>query len=97
MSGDQLNLTMCGPVDDDREYFAEISVDAAGTVYTWAEVHLDKRRRVPRGTGSPENARAVVRMYFGEVHFDVPYADVVATLDNARTRLLVGESHAPPE
>jgi len=36
-------------------------------------------------------------MWFDDKHFDVLYADVVSTLDRARTRLLLGESHVPPE
>jgi hypothetical protein len=43
------------------------------------------------------NAHAVVRIWFGDDHFDVPYSDVVAMLEQARTRLLAGESRVRPE
>jgi hypothetical protein len=36
-------------------------------------------------------------MWFDDVHFDFPYADVVAVLERARTLLLIDESHMPPQ
>jgi hypothetical protein len=35
-------------------------------------------------------------MWFGDDHFDIPYSQVVAVLEQARMRLPVGESHVPP-
>jgi hypothetical protein len=65
--------------------------------YTWAEVYLEAVNESAEGPRRVEDARAVVRMWFDGTHFDVPYADVAATLDRARTLLLVGESHVAPE
>jgi len=94
----ELRLTMCTPVDDDPGYFAEVSVDSGtGESYTWAEIHLDNVDVAADGPQCVKNARTVVRMWFGDVRFDVPYSDGVAVLDQARTRLLVGESRVPPE
>jgi hypothetical protein len=96
--GHELHLTLCAPVDDDREYFAEVSVASdAGESYTWAEIHLEGVDESVEGPRRIENARPVVRLWIGETHFDVEYSEVVAMLERARTRLLVGESHVPPE
>ena len=84
----ELRLTMCAPVDDDPAYFAEISVDSGSASHTWAEIYLDNVDQSAEGLRRVEDARAVVRMWFGDNYFDVPYADVVALLDAARTRLL---------
>ena len=96
MSRHELRLTMCGAAEDDP-YFAEISVDSAGANYTWAEIYLEAVNESAEGPRRVEDAHAVVRMWFDGTHFDVPYADVAATLDRARTLLLVGESHVAPE
>jgi hypothetical protein len=89
---------MCAPVDDDPEYFAEVSVDSGtGENYTWAEIYLDNVDTSADGPHRGENARAFVRMWFGDVHFDVLFSDVVAVLEQAKTRLMVGESHVPAE
>lgn len=93
----ELRLTMCAPVDDDPEYFAEVSVDSGSENYPWAEIFLDNVDTSAEGPRRVENARVVVRMWFDDNHFDVPYTDVVDVLERARTRLLVGESHVPPE
>jgi hypothetical protein len=94
----ELRLTMCAPTDDDLEYFAEVSVDAAtGENYIWAGVYLDNVDLSAAGPGRVEHAHAVVRMWFGDDHFDVPYSDVVAVLEAARTGLLVRESRVPPQ
>jgi hypothetical protein len=93
----ELRLTMCAPVDDDRDYFAELSVDSdTGANYTWAEMHLEDVDASADGPPRVENARAVVRLWFDEAHFDVPLSDLVAKLERARTMLFVGESHVPP-
>jgi hypothetical protein len=97
MDRSELRLTMCAPVDDDPPYFAEITVDEGGSSYTWAEVYLDGVEQSADGVRRVEHAHAIVRMWFDDKHFDVPYADVVSTLDRARTRLLLGESHVPSE
>jgi hypothetical protein len=84
---------MCAAASDDPpDYFAEVAVEIPGTVYTWAEIYLDNVDTSAEGPSRVENAGVVVRMWFGDEHFDVPYADVVATLEQARTRLLAGES-----
>ena len=70
----------------------EISVDDAGVNYTWAEVHLDDVEASAEGPPRVENARAVVRMWFDDKHFDVPYADVVSTW-SARGRCCRSASH----
>ena len=89
---------MCAPVGDDpADYYAEVAVEASGVSHTWAEIYLDEVDVSAEGPRRVKNARALVRMWFGEKHFDVPYADVVAMMEEARTRLLVGESHVPPE
>jgi hypothetical protein len=88
---------MCAPVDDDPAYFAELSVDAGSANHTWAEIYLENVDLSAEGPRRVEDARAVVRMWFGDRRFDVPYADVIAVMDAARTRLLVGESHVPVE
>ena len=94
----ELRLTMCAPVTDDPEYFAEVSVDSGtGENYPWAEVYLDNVDVAAEGPHRVRSACVVVRMWFGDVHFDVPYAEVVAVLEQAKTRLLVGESHVRPE
>ena len=86
---------MCG--GDDLEYFAEVSVDSStGENFTWAEIYLDNVDVLAEGPHRVENARAVVRMWLGDEHFDVSYSDVVAVLEQARTRLLASESHLPP-
>ncbi|MGH3136268.1 MAG: hypothetical protein ACRDPV_07235 [Gaiellaceae bacterium] len=92
----ELRLTLCAPAEDDPR-FAEISVDSAGANYTWAEIYLDSVHESAKGPRRVEAARPVVRMWFDGTHFDVPYAEVVATLDRARTLLLVAESHVAPE
>jgi hypothetical protein len=94
----EVRLTMCAPVTDDPKYFAEVGVESgAGESYTWAEIYLDNVDVAAEGPQRAKSARVVVRMWFGDVHFDVPYADVVAVLEQAKARLIVGESHVPPE
>jgi hypothetical protein len=88
---------MFAPVDGDRDYFAELSVDSdTGENYTWAEIHLEDVHKSAEGLPRVENAKAVVRLWFDEAHFDVPLSDLVAKLERARTPLFVGESHVPP-
>ena len=88
---------MCAPVDDDRDYFAELSVDSdTGENHIWAEMHLEDVDESAEGPPRVANARAVLRLWFDEAHFDVPLSDLVATLERARTLLFVGESHVPP-
>ena len=88
---------MCAPVDDDRDYFAELSVDSAtGKNYTWAEIHLEEVDESADVPPRVESARAVVRLCFDETHFDVPLSDLVAELERARTLLFLGESLVPP-
>ena len=95
--GHELRLTMCAPVDDDPEYFAEVSVVSGSGNHTWAYIYLEGVDASAEGPRRVECARVVVRMWVEDDHFDVPYADVLAMLEQARTRLLVGESHVPPE
>jgi hypothetical protein len=93
----ELRLTLCAPVDDEPEYFAEVSIVSGSGNHPWVDIYLEGVDVSAEGPRRLENARAVVRMWVGDNHFDVPYADVLAVLEQARTRLLVGESHVPPE
>lgn len=93
----KLGLTMCAPADDDREYFAALTVDTETQSYTWAEIHLEGVDQSEAGPRRVEAARAVVRIWSDDAYFDLPYPDVVAVLDRARTQLLVVESHVPPD
>src|SRR5262245_42863551 len=95
--GNKLELWMCAPADDDIPYFAELSVTKDGAHYGLAEVHLENVNVSAVGLERVEHARVVIRFWVEDAYFDFAYADVLETLDRARTRLLVGESYVPPD
>jgi len=65
--------------------------------WDWVELFLENVDERAEGERRIANARVIVRLWFGETHFDFPYSDAVSHLERARTLLLEGETNVPSE
>ena len=88
-------------VDDDPSYSYAVVVtggpDHDHGVYDLAELFLENVDENAEGESRIADARVIVRLWFGETHFDFLYSDVFSHLERARTELLEGETRVPPE